>query len=260
MQVNGETVTELGSKGDPEVDEIRCDGTVIKPQTEVYYLVNKPTGFVCSNAPEKQLPRVIDLVPDTRQLHTVGRLDVPSQGLILLTNDGELTQKLTHPKYGVQKTYRVITTGRITDDEMRLLRKTTHLAEGPARPDRVKVVHRDPNRSTLEFVLSEGKNREIRRILARLHKKVKQLKRIRFGPLSLKGLPLGGFRKLTPEEVRELEDSVGKPTPRRGRKRPPISEGKLTRKIHELKDRNRRSKGRRGGPPSGGGSSKGNRS
>ncbi|HWB00536.1 MAG TPA: pseudouridine synthase, partial [Pirellulales bacterium] len=172
-------------------------------------------------------PRVIDLVPASHErLFTVGRLDLSSEGLMLLTNDGELAQRLAHPRYGVHKTYQAHVAGRPTTETLTKLREGVHLAEGVARVVSVHVRHEHKNSCVLEIVLDEGKNREIRRILARMGHKVMRLRRIALGPLRLKDLAPGDVRRLTGEELHELRgagSSAAQPKRRRRTKARPLA-------------------------------------
>ena len=157
----------------------------------MYFVLNKPTGVVSTNSDPSGRPRVIDLVPYRGRLFTVGRLDLSSEGLILVTNDGELANRLTHPRYGVEKTYHAEVAGTLERGDLEKLRGGIHLAEGLARVERVRVKHQYKNSTLLEIVLAEGRNREVRRILARIGHKVLRLKRVALGPLRLAELPLG---------------------------------------------------------------------
>ncbi len=206
VSVDGETVTELGSKADPEAQDIRVDGSRIRFRPREVWLLNKPKGVVCTNRDPEDRRRAIDLIPQTKaRLYTVGRLDADSQGLVLLTNDGDLANKLTHPRYGVPKTYLATVSGKVTGDDVRRLRKGIHLAEGKAEAAWVRVLKRGSNHSVLEIVLREGRNRQIRRMLAGLRHPVRSLVRTRLGRLTLRGLGSGRARPLTPSEVEYLK-------------------------------------------------------
>lgn len=205
VEVDGRTVTELGCRADPATQEIRVDSEPIERPGLVYYAVNKPEGVVSTARDPSGRPRVVDLVPDARErLFPVGRLDLHSAGLILLTNDGELANRLTHPRYGVSKRYRVLVAGEPEPEVFEQLKRGVHLAEGVARVDEVFVHGRRGNSTVLDLVLSEGRNREIRRILARVGHKVLELLRIGVGPVRLGKLPPGGYRRLTRDEVDAL--------------------------------------------------------
>lgn len=210
VEVDRKVVTELGTRVNPAVQEIRVDGSAL-PRTELaYYAVNKPPGVVTTNRDPAGRPRVVDLVSGHREerLFPVGRLDLNSEGLILLTNDGELANRLTHPRYGVPKTYRVLVAGRPSQETLAQLRKGVYLAEGVARVQSVLVKSEHKESAVLEIVLDEGKNREIRRLLAKIGHKVLRLTRIAVGPVRLAKLPVGSFRRLTRDEVDALWTAV----------------------------------------------------
>ena len=207
VEVNGKTITELGFRLDPAVDEVVVDGERVRQEKKVYVLFNKPTGVVCTNARNEQKKRVIDFLPAVKgRLFTVGRLDLDSEGLILLTNDGDFAQRLTHPRYGVPKTYSVLVRGRIGQKEIEKARGGVWLSEGPTQGMQVKVERAGNERSSIKVVLHEGKNREIRRVFAKLDLPVLELKRIRIGELNLHGLKPGDWRFLLAHEIKELLD------------------------------------------------------
>jgi len=173
-------------------------------------LVHKPAGVLSTNRDPSGRIRVVDLVHSQERLFTVGRLDRASEGLILVTNDGDLANRLTHPRYGVEKVYRVRVAGCPAPEVFRRLLRGVYLAEGTARAAGVRVRHRHRESTELEISLREGHNREIRRVLARVGHKVLWLKRIAIGPLRLGNLPVGAHRKLTHDEVRQLEMAARK--------------------------------------------------
>jgi 23S rRNA pseudouridine2605 synthase len=205
VEVDRGVVTELGTRVDPTQQEVRVDGIPLRRPKLVYFAVNKPSGVVSTNRDPAGRPRVIDLVPSGHErLFAIGRLDLHSEGLILVTNDGELANHLTHPRYGVAKTYRVIVAGSPTREVLDQLRHGVRLAEGFARAERVAVKSHHKGSTLLEMVLREGKNREIRRILARVGHKVLHLTRVAVGPVRLGDLPSGASRRLTREEIQAL--------------------------------------------------------
>lgn len=204
VEVDRQVVDRRGVRVDPDSQEIRVDGEVLKPPRRRYYAVNKPTGVVCTNHDPEGRPRVVDLVHCPQRLFPVGRLDRSSEGLILLTNDGEWTNLLTHPRYGVPKTYLAKVAGHPSREQLQRLREGVHLAEGFAKAESVKVKKRLRGGSLLEIVLREGRNREVRRLLARIGHKVQRLKRTAVGPLRLESLAVGASRLLTEQEVQQL--------------------------------------------------------
>jgi 23S rRNA pseudouridine2605 synthase len=211
VEVDRQVVTELGTRVDPRSQEIRVDGETLSRPKLVYFAVNKPDGVVSTSNDPAGRPRVIDLLPpDAPRTFCVGRLDRASEGLILVTNDGELANGLTHPRHGVEKIYQVQVAGRIDQPGLLALKRGGHLAEGFAHVKSVRIKsHR--NRSTvLEMVLDEGRNREIRRLLAKVGHKVQRLTRIAVGPVRLGEMPAGAVRLLTKQEVNALREAVAR--------------------------------------------------
>lgn len=208
VHVDADIVTKLGTTVDPELQKVMVDGQLLKKQKLVYFAVHKPTGVVTTNRDPQGRPRVVDLVPPSERVFPVGRLDRSSEGLILLTNDGELAQRLTHPKYGVRKIYRVVVAGRVEPETMKKMRQGMYIAEGFVKVEGAKLINAKSKATEMEITLQEGKNREIRRILARLGHKVQKLRRVAVGPLRLGDIPPGAYRPLLREEVDKLWASV----------------------------------------------------
>lgn len=208
VEVDRKVADELGVRVDPLRDEIRVDGVAVRRPRRVYYAVNKPAGVVCTSRDPSGRLRVIDLVKSDERLFTIGRLDRSSEGLIIVTNDGELANRLMHPRYGVQKRYLVSVAGHPSPQELSKLRKGVYLSEGLARVAALRSKRRHKQSTDLEIVLDEGRNREIRRILARIGHKVLSLRRTAIGTLRLGDLPVGAHRRLTREEVRSLRRHV----------------------------------------------------
>lgn len=228
VEVDGEIVQTLGTRVDPLSQRIRVDGTTLPTPKRVYYMLNKPTGVLCTNNDPSGRARAVDLIRSNERLFTVGRLDQGSEGLILLTNDGELANRLTHPRYGVQKVYRVRVAGSPEPAVLGKLKKGVHFADGFAKVSDVKVKSRLKQSTDLEIVLNEGRNREIRRLLARIGHKVLSLTRIAMGPLRLADLPSGAHRTLTRDEVKALRNAVpatGDDSPRAKPRKSPSSRG-----------------------------------
>lgn len=205
VTVDGEVVRELGARVDPQRQRIQVDGQPIRPERLTYWLVHKPPGYLCTNYDPAGRPLVRDLVPHVSQrLYTVGRLDEASEGLILLTNDGELAHRLMHPRFGIPKTYVVQVAGLPSAADLQQLRRGIWLSVGRVRAYQVKRLKRQGQSTWLRVVLKEGKNREIRRMLARLGHKVLRLRRIALGPVKLGSLPCGQARPLSATEVAAL--------------------------------------------------------
>jgi 23S rRNA pseudouridine2605 synthase len=213
VAVDGQRVVELGVKVGPD-QQITVDGHPIARQRLVYWLVNKPRGYLSTNFDPSGRPRVIDLllhVPE--RVYVVGRLDEASEGLMLLTNDGALAQRLLHPRYGVEKTYVVQVAGTPTKEDLDRLRQGVWLAEGRVHARRVKAIGKHGQSTLLEIVLAEGKNREIRRMLAKLGHKVMRLKRVAIGPIRLGKLRSGKSRRLSPPELAILKKASSPSAP-----------------------------------------------
>ncbi len=205
IEVDRRVVTELGTRVDPATQTIRVDGDMLPKARHEYFAVNKPDGVLCTNSDPSGRTRVVDLVDSKApRLFTIGRLDLHSEGLILVTNDGDLANRLTHPRYGVCKTYRVTVAGNPTHEILDKITQGIHLSDGFARAERMEIRSHHGACTVLEMVLREGKNREIRRLLARVGHKVLRLTRIAVGPIRLGTLPTGAVRRLTPEEIKLL--------------------------------------------------------
>ncbi len=215
VAINGRIVRELGTKVVAGRDRIAVDGQPIRDERPAYIAVNKPAGYVSTNDDPSGRPRVVDLVPDIPQrVYTVGRLDEMSVGLMLLTNDGELANRLSHPKFGVEKIYRAVVAGTPEPEVYQKLVEGVWLAEGKVRAKRVKPVAHKGDATVVELVLAEGKNREVRRMFAKFGHKVMTLTRVAVGPITLKGIKPGGWRFLTSGEVDLLRKvAAGMPVP-----------------------------------------------
>lgn len=219
VDVDREVVTALGSRVNPETQAIRVDGIPIRKQRLSYFAVHKPAGVLSTSKDQWGRARVIDLVDAQERLFTIGRLDKESSGLILVTNDGELANQLTHPRYRVPKTYRVTVAGAPSQDVLHKLRRGLVLSDGPVKPQSVTIKKRLKQATILEVVLTEGRNREIRRMLARFDHKVLKLHRIAFGPLRLADLPSGAHRPLTRDEIRRLRAMDPSPVQKKVRRK-----------------------------------------
>lgn len=208
VTIDGAVVQELATRVTPG-QEVAVDGKPVRAERHVYWLVNKPRGYLCTNYDPAGRPRAIDLIPHVPQrTYTVGRLDEDSEGLLLLTNDGDLANRLMHPRYGVSKTYLVQVAGRPTREDVQQLLKGVWLSEGRVKARSVKVLKQQGESTWMRIVLNEGKNREIRRMLAKREHKVMRLKRIAIGPIDLGRLKSGKSRPLTGKEISWLKDAA----------------------------------------------------
>jgi pseudouridine synthase len=208
--INGKIVTEQGTKVDPEKDKIAVDGKVIKSkETNVYYWINKPVGIISAASSRAGDTTVVDLVDSNVRMYPVGRLDKDSEGLLLLTNDGELTHRLTHPKYHIDKTYRVFVVGHISDKKITQLETGILLEEGMTAPATVNVIEETKEGTWLEFIIHEGKHRQIRRMCEKVNLQVVTLIRTAMGPVKLQPLVIGEYRPATKSEISTLKSLVG---------------------------------------------------
>lgn len=234
VRVNGRVVRDLPAWVDPASDRIEVEGRPVQvAQRLVYVMLNKPRRTLSTMSDPDERRTVADLVkhPSGERLYPVGRLDYDTTGLLLMTNDGALANRLTHPSYGVEKTYRATIKGALEAEQIEALEKGIFLAErragreaGARRAAHVglRIVFRERERTIIELTLKEGRNRQVRRMLAGVGHPVKKLQRIAMGPLRLKGLSLGEWRELTRSEVRALREAVGsrgRSAPRRKKRR-----------------------------------------
>lgn len=206
VTVDGKVTTELGAKADPAKNKIRVDGKLLRFDAEKFYiLLNKPRGYVSTAKDERGRPTVLDLVKEIpARVYPVGRLDLNSEGLLLLTNDGELTNALIHPSFKVEKTYRVKVTGAVTEENLNKLRAGIELDDGLTAPAEIFRLNAD----TVEITIHEGRNRQVRRMFAAVGCGVKRLRRIKFAGLTLDGVGVGKFRQLTSAEIDSLKKNI----------------------------------------------------
>jgi 23S rRNA pseudouridine2605 synthase len=211
VTVNGR-VAALGERVDPERDRVEVDDVRVSTRPGlVYYLLNKPSGVVTTAHDPEGRPTVIDLVPLEPRVHPVGRLDADTEGLLVLTNDGELTHHLTHPSFGIEKEYVVHVEGRPSPAAIRRLREGVELDDGRTAPARAAL--RPPR--TIKLTIHEGRNRQVRRMCAAVGHPVVRLVRTRIGPVAERRLKPGEWRPLTQAEVRALEEAAAAPRPPR---------------------------------------------
>jgi pseudouridine synthase len=206
VAVNGCIVTQLGTKVDPARDKINVDGRLVKSfPGKVYVLMNKPAGYVSTLKDPQERPVVTDLLDriNTR-VFPVGRLDYDAEGLLLLTNDGELAHRLQHPRYGISRTYEVKVKDVPINSELFSLRKGIKLEDGITLPAKAKFLKKTTKNCWLKITLYEGKNRQVKRMCAAIGHPVLKIKRVSLGPLSLGDVSRGKYRHLTRDEVKEL--------------------------------------------------------
>lgn len=209
VKVDGVKVTDLGTKIDPQIHQVAVDDTPVKVEKPVYWAVNKPVGYLCTNDDPDGRPRALDLLPHVEQrVYTVGRLDEGSEGLLLMTNDGDLAFHLMHPRYGVTKTYLVLVAGEPTNADLKKLTDGIWLSDGKVKAKSVARLKSQGDSVWLRVSLSEGKNREIRRMLAKSGHKVMKLRRVSIGPIKLDKLPKGKARRVSEEELKGLRKYV----------------------------------------------------
>jgi 23S rRNA pseudouridine2605 synthase len=223
VKVDGEIVRELGVRIDTEGHQVSVDDHPVRTERHVYWAVHKPRGYLCTNHDPAGRPLATDLVPHVDQrVYTVGRLDEDSEGLLLLTNDGDLAQQLMHPRFGIEKTYEVQVAGSPSPTELRQLTTGVWLSEGRVKARFVKRFKRQGDSTWLKIVLAEGKNREIRRLLAKQNHKVMRLRRVAIGPVRLDRLPKGKSRRLALAEIEALKKAVAHRQPK------PVAGGSAT--------------------------------
>ena len=209
VTVDGERVDELGITVNPATQKICLDDTPVRLERKRYFLLNKPAGYLCTHRDPEGRPLAVDLVPtDRERLFTVGRLDENSRGLLLVTNDGDLANRLAHPRYQVERRYEVQVAGRPTAETLASLMDGLYFSDGHFRIRGFRRQRVLKNSTYLEVVLTEGRNREIRRLFARVGHKVLNLTRIGFGPLSLGRIKEGDFRELKESELAALRELV----------------------------------------------------
>lgn len=206
VKVDGQIVRELGAKANPN-QKISVDGKLLTFDAEkIYLMLNKPRGYVSTAHDERGRKTVLDLLGEnfSERVYPVGRLDLNSEGLILLTNDGDLTNALIHPRYEVSKTYRVKISGDVTEEKLDRLRAGVELDDGLTAPAEIYLLDKD----LVEVTIHEGRNRQVRRMFAAVGCDVKRLRRIKFAGLTLEGLKVGKWRELTAAEVSELKGAL----------------------------------------------------
>lgn len=205
VRVNRKVIDQLPAFVDPDKDVITVNGKRIRAEEKVYYLLNKSKGVICTNSDPQGRRRAIDIVKSKQRIFCVGRLDIDTTGLIILTNDSELTNKLTHPKFELAKTYIAQVKGMIDSAAVEKLKKGVWLAEGKTGRTAVKILKKSYKESAIEISVRRGMNRQIRRMLVKVGLKVRSLRRAKIGKINDRGVGVGKFRKLTKAEVTYLK-------------------------------------------------------
>ncbi len=205
VAVNDVTVLEVGFNVDPQHDQISVNGKAIRPMTKVYLLLNKPGGYLSSVGDPHGRPTVVDLVRDIKvRLYPVGRLDLDTEGLLIMSNDGDFMNLMIHPRYHIPKTYQAWVKGRIGNKELKLLCQGIQLEDGITAPAQAELLQVHPDRALVEIVLYEGRKRQVKRMLKAIGHPVLALKRTAFGFLTLHGVAPGKYRHLSTTEIERL--------------------------------------------------------
>ena len=211
VEVNGKVVQALGAKINPKTDEVKYNGKIVKPEEEkIYLILNKPIGYVTTTKEQFGRNQVLDLVKVEKRIVPVGRLDMYTSGALILTNDGDFVNRLTHPKHEIDKTYNVTISGRITKEEVEKLEQGVVIDNNyKTRPAKVKIlkIEEEKNVSRIQITIHEGKNRQVRKMCQAIHKKVLALHRCKIGNMDVKDLKLGEWRYLTEKEIKSLLES-----------------------------------------------------
>lgn len=207
VKVNGVIVDTQGIKIDPERDVVEVDGQVVnKCNDKIYILLNKPAGYISSVYDPQGRPTVVQLVKEVKtRIYPVGRLDFDTEGLLLLTNDGDFTNLMLHPRYEITKTYEALVKGMVGREALEKLKKGVLLEDGITAPARVKILRKGKDKTLLELKIHEGRKRQVKRMCREIGHPVLKLKRTSFGFLNLDGLSAGEYRYLTPDEVEKLK-------------------------------------------------------
>jgi pseudouridine synthase len=205
VTVNGEVASQLGTKVDPLHDRVAVDGRVVGRKRKLYIALNKPPGYMCTKGTEDDRPKIGELLPkEWTELFSVGRLDYQSEGLLFLTNDGDFCLKLTHPRYGIPRIYTAWIDGRVTPEMLRNFTHGVMSAGEKLQARRARLVSANNTSSIVEMELTEGKNREVRRLFESQRLTVRRLQRVQIGRVKLGQLPVGKWRVLTEPEIKSL--------------------------------------------------------
>jgi len=205
IRLNGQVVSEMGLKVDPTRDTITCDGKQINLENKIYILLNKPAGYVTTLADPQGRPVVSDLVAHIPlRLFPVGRLDLETEGALLMTNDGELGNAILHPRFEINKTYEATVMGSPSTAKLKLLEQGIEIEGVKTRPAAIRVLKRHQDQTVVEIIIHEGKKRQVRKMFQAIHHRVLYLKRTAYGNLRLGALPVGKYRLLTPDDLKRI--------------------------------------------------------
>ncbi len=214
VKVNGAVVRELGSKANPAVDRIEVNGRLLQPQRHRYLMLDKPAGYITTVSDERDRRTVMDLIDIRERVYPVGRLDRETEGLLLLTNDGELANRITHPRYEIDKEYHIFTHQRPSGATMGKIRKGVQVDDTLVIPSEFRILRETNDGIILKLVIHSGLNRVVRKMMEQHQIEVAHLRRTRVGPIALGKLPVGEWRDLRPAEVAGLFAAVGLDEPR----------------------------------------------
>ena len=208
LTINGKRVTESGTRVDPTKDTVLLNGKKVIQPGLVYFLLNKPIGYISTTADEYARNNVVSLIDTAQRIYPIGRLDKDTHGLLILTNDGELTHKLTHPKFHVPKVYRLLIEGVVNKEHIHAFKTGVLLPDGITLPADIQIISQKNSQTTVLVTLHEGRNRQIRRMCETVGMQLLDLERISFGPIKLGTLATGEYRKLTKKEIEALREAV----------------------------------------------------
>ena len=210
VKVNGTVIQELGTRIDPQLDVVEYNHIKLLPEKQLYFLLNKPAGFLSSVGDTRGRKTVIDLLYGvTERVYPVGRLDYDTEGLLLLSNDGEFTNCMIHPRYKIEKSYEAMVRGQVSDEAVLKLKQGVNLEDGLTSPAQVRLLKMQPSRSLLEIIIHEGKKRQVKRMCEAVGHPVIKLRRTGFAFLTLNGVTTGNYRPLSAQEVQRLYEMAG---------------------------------------------------
>jgi len=209
VKINGIIVCDLSYQVNPDTDQVLVDNKQIARESKIYLILNKPSGYICSVHDPQGRPTVMDLVTDIKErIYPVGRLDYDTEGLLLMTNDGEFANLMLHPRYKISKTYHAWVQGYVQESAINLLKKGILLKDGRTAPAKVILLKRDKQQTLLKITIHEGRKRQVKRMCTAVGHPVLKLKRTAFSSLTLKGLHTGNYRFIQPEEINMLIKKV----------------------------------------------------